>query len=310
MWILLTWTGCIADVPVDAAFSAAAGDVDRGRYLGEHVANCLMCHSQRDWDLLGAPNTDGVLGVGSNATARVEAFPEGTVLWSRNITSDPETGLGAWTDGEIARAITAGLSRDGTPLFLNMPYDQFGQLSNDDLVDLVAWVRTLPPVRHEIPERVLPLPLNLVVRTMPMAPSAISSTPTSGPERGAYLANVASCVWCHSPVDANQVVVPGEEMSGGHEWVMPNGGTVRSANLTPHASGLGGWSEAAFVARFTGLDVEAMHATRIEPGGFTTLMPWGSFSGLEEDDLRAIWAWLRTVPPVENTVIKWSPPPG
>lgn len=306
MWTL--WIACIADVPVDPAFSAADGDPERGRYLGEHVANCLMCHSQRDWDVLGAPNTDGAPGAGSDSTFRIESFPPGTVLWTRNITSDPATGLGSWTDAEIARAVTSGLSRDGTPLFLNMPYDQFGRMSNPDLVDLIAWVRTLPPVRREVPARVLPLPLGLVVRTMPTAPSLVETSPASGPERGAYLANLASCVWCHSPVDDQQKVIPGTEMSGGHAWTLPNGGTVRSANLTPDpATGLGAWSEAAFVARFRGLDVDAMHRTPVGPTDFATPMPWAAFSTLEEEDLRALWGWLRTLPPQEHRVVRFEP---
>lgn len=304
MWWLFA---CIADVPVRDDFSAAGGDPERGRYLGEHVANCLMCHSQRDWTRLGAPNTDGALGAGHGSTQEVEAFPEGTVVWTRNLTSDPATGLGAWSDGEIARAVTSGLSRDGTPLFLNMPYDQFGTMAEPDLVDVVAWLRTLPPVERRIPDRVLPFPLNLVVRTMPREPALLDAAPTAGAERGAYLANLASCVWCHSPVDAQSVVVPGRELAGGHEFHMPSGGTVRSANLTPHATGLGGWSRAAFVGRFRGATAEALHGTEVGPGQFQTPMPWVPLSGLTDDDLGAIWDWLALQPPLESVVVKWTP---
>lgn len=305
-WIQLL--ACIADVPVDPSFTAAAGDVDRGRYLGEHVANCRMCHSQRDWSLAGAPNTDGAAGAGSDSTQRIEAFPDGTVIWSRNLTSDPATGLGAWSDGEIARAVTAGLSRDGSPLFLNMPYDQFGRMAEPDLVDLVAWVRTLPPVERRVPARVLPFPLGLVVRTMPRAPALVPEVPPDGPERGAYLVNLASCVWCHSPVDDNQVVVPGRELHGGHTWRMPSGGTVASANLTPHANGLGGWTEDAFVARFRA--AAAAPAAPVPAGGFQSPMPWVPLSGLADEDLRAIWAYLAAQPPADDTVVKWTPPPA
>jgi mono/diheme cytochrome c family protein len=307
MWTSLI--ACIVDVPVRADFSAAAGDPERGRYLGEHVANCLMCHSQRDWTRLGAPNTDGALGAGHGSTQQIEPFPEGTVVWTRNLTSDPATGLGAWSDGEIARAVTSGLSRDGTPLFLNMPYDQFSKLAEPDLVDLVAWLRTVPPVERKIPDRVLPFPLGLVVRTMPMEPALVAEAPTSGPARGAYLANLGSCVWCHSPVDSNSVVVPGKELSGGHTWEMPSGGTVASANLTSHSTGLGGWSKEAFVGRFRGATAESMHGVEVGPGGFQTPMPWVPFSGMREEDLGAIWEWLQTQPPRENTVVKWTPAP-
>lgn len=306
--MLLLLIACVADVPVSESFSAAGGDVERGRYLGEHVANCLMCHSERDWSHFGAPNTDGALGAGHDSTQRIEPFPEGTVLWTRNITSDRETGLGSWTDGEIARAVTAGLSRDGTPLFLNMPYDQFGALSAADLTDLVAWVRSIPPVTRQIPERVLPFPLGIAVRTMPRAPAPVAETPTAGVERGAYLANLASCIWCHSPVDSNQVVIPGSELSGGHTWTMPGGGVVASANLTPAASGLGAWTREGFIARFKAINAEAMHAVEVKPGGFATPMPWVPFSGMTEADLGYIWDYLAAQQPIENTVTKWQAP--
>ena len=300
----LALTACVADVP-PMDLSDAHADLARGAYLAEHVAVCISCHSQRDWAYLYAPNTDGKLGAGSGSTQQVETFPEGTVLWTKNLTP---THLGDWSDGEVARAITSGLSRDGTPLFLNMPYDQFTNLPKDDVASVVSYLRTLPPQPDEVPERELPFILGLVVRTMPMAPRTPAQAPEPGTAAyGAWLANIASCVWCHSPVDENAVIIPGQELSGGHAFPVPapGGGTVYSANLTPDPSGLGAWSKEVFVARLRGVDP----ATRVPvaPGGFNTPMPWMAFSGMSEADAGAIYDWLRTVPPIQKTVTKHVP---
>lgn len=280
-------------------------DPERGRYLANHVAVCVSCHSQRDWRYLYAPNTDGRPGAGSGTTQLVEAFPEGSVVWSKNITP---TALADWTDGEIARALTSGLSKDGAPLFLNMPYDQFTRMPEDDLASVIAYIRTLHPQPDEVPERVLPFPLGLVVRTMPMAPQTPEEGPPPGtPEYGAYLANIASCVWCHSPVDGNSVIVPGEELSGGHAFPVaaPGAGTVYSANLTPDpVTGIGAWSKQTFVARLRGVDPSQRQ--EVEPGGFNTPMPWMAFAGMTEEDAGAIYDWLMTQKPITKKVEKWE----
>jgi mono/diheme cytochrome c family protein len=302
--VLALLAACVPSIdPPD--LSAATADVERGRYLANHVAVCVSCHSQRDWTMLYGPNTDGRLGAGADDTQEVEHFPEGTVIWTRNITP---AALGDWSDGEVARAVASGLSKDGSPLFLNMPYDQFGKMSDDDLASVVAYLRTLPPVEDTVPERVLTFPLNLVVRTMPMEPQLRPDAPERGTAAyGEYLANLASCVWCHSPVDENAVIVPGEELSGGHEFrvAKPGGGTVRSANLTPDVTGLGSWSREAFISRFKGTDPTMR--VPVQPGTFNTPMPWFAFSGMDPEDLGAIYDWLKTRPAFGRTVQKYTP---
>lgn len=301
------WLACVPDLP-PPDLSGVAPDVERGRYLANNVAVCISCHSQRDWSLLYAPNTDGRLGAGSGSTQLVEDFPPGTVVWTRNLTP---THLSSWSDAEIARAITSGLSRDGSPLFLNMPYDQFGKLSKGDVASIIAYLRSLAPQPDDVPARVLKFPLSLVVRTMPMEALLPAESPEPGTAAyGEYLVNAASCVWCHSPVDSNSVIVPGTELSGGHPFpvVAPGAGLVYSANLTPHATGLGTWTRETFIARFKGLDPTLR--TPVSAGGFNTPMPWLSFAGMTEEDLGSIYDFLATRPPIDNTVIKYVPTPG
>lgn len=305
-WVMGSLLGCIVNLePPD--LSKAKADVERGEYLANHVAVCISCHSDRDWRYVNAPNTDGRLGAGSGSTQLVEKFPEGTILWTRNIT--PEH-LGSWSDGEVARAITKGLSRDGTPLFLNMPYDQFGKLSDDDVASIVAYLRTLPSQPDEVPARVLPYPLSLVVRFMPLDPELPDEAPEPGTlAYGEYLANVASCVWCHSPVDSRSVVVEGKVVAGGHDFpvVAPGAGVVYSANLTSDPSGITGqWPKEAFIARFKATDTSAR--TEVSPGGFNSPMPWIAFQGMTEEDLGAIYDYLKSLPPQPNPVTKYVPP--
>lgn len=202
---------CVPDLP-EPEVRAAQGDLARGEYVANHVAVCVSCHSQRDWGYLNAPNTDGRLGAGAGSTQQVEEFPDGAVVWTRNITP---TALGDWSDGQVARAVTSGLSRDGSPLFLNMPFDQYNRMAKSDLASVLAYLRTLDPQPDEVPARVLPFPLGLVVRTFPLEAQMPESPPERGtPAYGEYLANLASCVWCHSPVDSNSVVVEGQQLQG------------------------------------------------------------------------------------------------
>ena len=107
---------------------------ERGRYLYA-VTSCAYCH-----------------GNNGSGGATVSWQASGT-LWTRNITTDPETGIGAWSDAEIARAIRSGISRDGRQLhWQGMPWDHFSNLDEEDIRALITYLRELPPVRKEIPE--------------------------------------------------------------------------------------------------------------------------------------------------------------
>lgn len=306
----LAWGAALAACTVPSFpppdLSGATGDPERGRYLAEHVAVCVTCHSHRDWRFLYGP-TDGPIGGGSGSTQLALALPPGTVLWSPNLTP---TALAGWTDAEIARAITGGLRRDGSPLFRVMPFDLYGKMADDDVASLVAWMRALPPAPDEVPARVLPLPLAIGVRSMPVAAELVDAPPARGTAAyGAYLVNLASCVWCHSPVDRRSNLVPGRELSGGHAFPVPppGAGQVYAPNLTPDpATGIGAWTREAFIGRFRG--VPGALRVPVADGGFGSPMPWLAYGGMDDEDLGAIYDWLRTVPPVENAVPRHVPP--
>lgn len=283
----------------DVSVSRTPEAVARGQYLADHVAVCTDCHSQRDWTRFAGPIKPGTYGAGGEVFDESMGLP-GRVV-SRNVTP---AALGTWSDGEILRAMTAGVSRDGSPLFPVMPYRDYGQhMDPADARAIVSYLRTIPSSNH-VPEPTrLNFPLPLIVRTMPQAAGETTRRPLASDRvaTGRYLTNMAGCTHCHTPMDEKMQPIEGRRLSGGTEFAFPGGIVVRSANLTPHATGLGTWSENDFVQRFKSAAAEP-HV--VAPGQFNTPMPWQSYSGMTPEDLGAIYAYLRTVPAVDNTVEK------
>jgi mono/diheme cytochrome c family protein len=274
--------------------------IARGKYLYEQAAHCGGCHNDRDWKLFSAPTRAGRAGAGFVFPAELE-FP-GTIS-APNITPDRETGIGGWTDGEIARAIREGVSRDGRALFPFMPYKAYRSMSDEDVYSVIAYLRTLPALRQPQPRTELNLPVNLLVKFEPKPLDHAVPAPDRSNSKayGEYLVRIAGCIECHSPFD-NGKVVEGKEFAGGHEFVI-NGFTVRSANITPdEETGIGKWSEDRFVAKFKGYaSMTSANAPKHTQANFT-LMPWIETASMPEQDLRSIYAYLRTLKPIYNSV--------
>jgi len=283
----------------------------RGAYLAENVFGCFDCHSKLDLKRFGAPPI-GPKGAGGDCFGEAEGFP-GTVCGS-NITPDPETGLGAWTDGEVMRAVREGVSRDGRGLFPMMPYTQYRAISDDDLRAVVAYLRSLPPVKNAVPATQVKFPVSFFVK---LAPQPLDG-PVASPDQndpvayGKYLAKVSGCQFCHTPVDKKHQPIAGMDFSGGQEFPGP-WGIVRSANITPHATGLGERDQQAFVGQFKAFDIAPEELPAVEAKD-NTVMPWLSRAKMTEADLGAIYAFLKTVKPIERTVEKRThpalPPPA
>lgn len=274
--------------------------IDRGRYLFETVADCAGCHSDRDWSRYAAPEIVGRRGVGYIFPPEM-GFP-GQVV-SANITPDVESGIGGWTDGEKIRAIREGVSRDGHPLFGFMPFEAFSRMSDEDVHSVVAYMNTLPPVRNVLPRTKLDFPVSLLSRLSPRPVDGPVSAPSrSDPKAyGAYLVRLANCGECHSQLDKGKPV-RGKEFAGGHSFQLGKF-VVNTPNITPdEETGLGKWDEARFLARF--LANEHLSIENAPPANQSnfTLMPWDRFSRLKDEDVRAIYAYLRTVKPIYNPV--------
>ena len=274
--------------------------IARGQYIFESVADCAGCHSQRDFTRVGGPEVPAGLGRGNVLSDILKGLP-GTVVAS-NITPDVETGIGAWTDGEKIRAIREGIGRDGRALFPMMPYQSFRRLSDEDVQSVVAFLDSRPPVRNPLPKTKLIFPVSVLIKS---APQPVGSVPpvdrADRVKYGEYLVAVGGCNDCHTPQEKGQPV-PGRFLAGGMPFEGPFGKVV-TPNITPDMdTGLGKWSEEFFLKKFYDYKEYAENGPPAAGPEAFTLMPWLAFSRKAPDELSAIYAYLRTIPAVRNSV--------
>lgn len=269
-------------------FERTPARVERGRYLVQGGIGCSTCHSPRDFTQHGAPMQPGMELAGQ--ALPLPGFP-GTIS-APNLTPDPETGAGNWTDDQIARAIREGIKHDDTTLFPLMPYAAYKGLSDEDLASVVVYLRSLAPVRNAVPATHINFPVNYLVRG---APEPVTQ-PVPGPNpsdtlaRGKYMATLGCS--CHNPVDK----IP---YAGGEKFVGP-WGDVTSANLTPDPSGIAYYSESGFIA--------ALRTGYVGARALNPIMPYGEFKSLTDDDLKAIFAYLKSMPAIKHRVDNLLPP--
>lgn len=292
------------DVPPAPALSVEGtdGQIERGQYLAENVVLCMDCHSKRDWSKFSGPITPGTYGMGGDLFNQDMGFP-GT-FYAKNITPH---NLKDWTDGEIYRAITTGVSRDGTPLFPVMPYLSYGKMDPEDVKAIIAYIRTLEPVAYEPPESSADFPMNFIIRTIPKpANPQQRPDPSDRVSYGKYLTTIAACTDCHTPQKQGKAI-EGMLLAGGFEMKMPFG-TIWSANITPHKkTGIGNWSKEQFVNKFKQYDLPTDSLLKVAPEDFNSIMPWQMYAGMKKEDLEAIYTYLRTIPAVDNRVTKFTP---
>lgn len=285
----------------DLKVEATPERIARGKYLAHHVAVCIDCHSERDWTKFAGPLKPGSFGKGGEAFDQQFGFPG--AFYARNITP---AGIGGWTDGELYRAITTGVTREGKPLFGIMPYEQYGRMDPEDIKSIIAYIRTLPRVEHEVKPSKADFPVNIILHLMPKkAEPQTKPAPTDTLAYGKYLTNASGCIVCHTKQDKGKVVGP--EYAGGFEFPLGNGAVVRSMNITPHATGIASMTREQFVARFKlYADTATLPAVDMNRGELQTVMPWAMYAGMTEQDLGAIYDYLRTVPAVESRVERWT----
>ncbi len=264
----------------------------RGEYLVHDVINCMGCHSKHD------EKSDPPVLLSQEGAGQVLDEEGGFRLVAPNITSDPETGIGKWSDDAIARAIREGIAADGSALFPVMPYEHFRHLSDEDLASIVVFIRGLPPVHTNLPPGKIPFMFSRLIQGVPQpviepVPEPDMSTPAT---HGDYLIEIGHCSDCHTPRDSKFQPIPALKMAGGTE--MEKG--MFSANLTPDASGIGYYDEALFVKTIRTGYVGARKLNRA--------MPWWAFRHMTDDDLKAVFASLRTLKPVHHLVDNAEPP--
>lgn len=275
--------------------------VAQGHYLAHHVMICMDCHSERDWSKFSGPLVPGTLGKGGEVFDQKLGFPGSYV--AKNLTPYH---LGSWSDGEILRAISTGVSKDGKALFPIMPYTHYGKVDQQDLEAIIAYLRTLDPIESEPQASSSDFPMSLIINTLP-AEAAFTKKPPASDKLayGEYLVNAAACYDCHTKQEKGQFI--GADFAGGMEFPMHDGSISRSANITPHEeTGIGTWTEEQFVQRFK-LYLDSNYTLpSIEKGDYQSTMPWMMYAGMKREDLAAIYTYLQSLEPVENEVIKFT----
>jgi mono/diheme cytochrome c family protein len=277
--------------------------IERGKYLANHVMICMDCHSTRQWNYFGGPMKPDSLGMGGELFDQSMGFP-GTIH-AANITP---AGIGSWTDGEVFRAITTGVRRNGKPIFPVMPYHNYGKVDPEDIQAIIAYVRTLPAIENKVEESSYDFPMNFIINTIP-ARSSPGKRPSSTDRiaYGKYVVTAAGCGECHTPFDKGQFDTT-KFLAGGRTFQLP-GGDVTSANLTPdHETGIGKLSKEAFMGKFIAYRDSAFAHRQINfMTDFATVMPWPVYAGMKDDDLSAIYDYLASLQPIKQSIVKFEP---
>jgi hypothetical protein len=267
-------------------FARTSERIERGRYLVT-LAQCFDCHSPIDSTLLlPLPGKEGSGDIIDSAGSMPIVAP--------NITPDLKTGAGGWTDDMFVRAIREGFGHDGRPLESSMFSEYYSAFTDEDVASIVVYLRTLPPVRHELP-RVILTDEQLGVRDEILEDSASVHTRSQKMARGAYLVRIALCEHCHSPIDSAGRRKPGLRFAGGTVGIRDSLHPVVSKNLTRDPSGISYFDEALFI--------QTIRTGRV--GGVRELnpwMPWPYLRVMTDDDLSAIFQYLRIQQPVRHHV--------
>lgn len=274
-----------ADYPLpDLHASTDSAIIEHGRYLALGPAHCADCHTPP-----GEPLFSG--GVEFH-------LPLG-IIRSPNITPDSVTGIGRYTDSQLARMLRFGVRPHGRAA---MPFMQFEGMSDDDIVAVLSFLRSVAPVARAVPNH----ELNLVGRSVTallIKPNALpNAAPATAPpiaptvERGAYLVNsVGECAGCHTLRSLFTGAYTGPHLGGGFEYPADSDPSIifTPPNLTNDPTGMTGrLTEDEFVARFRqGRVIKE------------SIMPWEAFVAMREEDVRAIYRYILTVPPVQNEVV-------
>ena len=241
-WLLLPAPGREATfaVEVNAADLSDPGRIERGRYLAV-AGNCASCHTA---------DGEGFMAGG------VAFHTDFGILYSTNITPDRDTGIGSWTADDFLRSMRYGIRPDGEHLYPAFPYAAFTKLRDEDLLDLFAYLRSLPPLRQDNPANELAFPFDRrallrIWKALYFEPGAMAADADRDAEwnRGAYLVEaLAHCGECHSPRTRLGGIDRDRAMSGGAYYDRVPGGAIRrwsAPNLTSADSGLGIWPREA-----------------------------------------------------------------
>jgi hypothetical protein len=255
----------------------------------------MTCHSPRDTTKPGFPPIASKKGSGVILYDIEEAR-----LAAPNITPDKETGAGNWTDDMLARAIREGIGHDGRVLSLPMYWGSFRHLSDEDLASVVVYLRTIPPVKNKLPKRRFSAEHEKEGqgRSQPLL------TPVAAPDlsdpvtRGRYYIKTADCIGCHTGWYKRNpgIFGGGNKLENYYGWARlwkADTSYVFSTNITPHETGLKGWTPELF-----------LNVIRTGKSGLLApRMPWVAYKNMTDEDLAAILTALQKLHPVNHKVV-------
>lgn len=274
----------IAALLATAGPALAQGNTERGKYLVNTIMTCQNCHTPKGEK--GVPILERDLGVGS-------------IVWDEkpfkvtasNITQDKETGIGNWSNADIEKALRKGERPNGVRLAAIMPSDFYEIVTPSDMSAIVAYLKTVKPVKAETPtpEYRIALPRHIP----PGAEKAFTDADIADKvKKGFYLVTIGHCMECHTPMGPKGREFDARYGAGGFDFPGPWGKST-SRNITSHKEkGIGAWSDAEIKRAIT--DGVSKDGSRLKPP-----MGYEFYKNMTGDDLDAIVAYLRTVPPKE-----------
>jgi mono/diheme cytochrome c family protein len=275
--------------------------IARGKYLAYGPAHCASCHMPKDKVI------DNDKGIEMPLSGGFEiVIPPGTFR-APNLTPDNETGIGKLSDAQLERAMRYSVNHRNKLMFPFMP---FQEMSNEDVIALISFLRSQPAVKHEVKNTEHSFLGKALIALGAVNPEGPKNNPPndiaidSTAKYGEYLAHkVANCVGCHTnrnletgefigPILAGGLALPPDEFSQGYTYVSPN--------LTPDSETgvMASWNESAFINR--------MRAGRVH----NSAMPWGSFARMNDIELKALYSYLHSLAPVKNKIEKTVYKPG
>lgn len=277
----------------DLKVETTAARIAHGEYLAYGPAHCATCHVPVD-KIAAVEAGEKVAMIGGGELT----LPPG-ILRAPNLTPDPETGIGNLSDGELYRMLRYNIMHDGTTTIELMP---FSTMSDEDIYSIIAYLRSQEPVHHEVAASDWTF-LGKALKRFVIKPIDDGKSEHPPIQKGAniaygkYLAeSVANCRGCHTERDLKSGAFTGPEYAGGlHFDPSPEtqGWAFNTPNLTPcEKTGImKGWSKEAFMQR--------IRNGRTQAG---SPMPWGTFSRMDSTDLEALWLFLSSLEPVENSI--------
>jgi mono/diheme cytochrome c family protein len=256
--------------------------VERGSYLVNTVMTCGNCHSPKGpaGDIPGKEFSGGLSW--DEPPFKVTA---------PNITQDKETGIGSWTDAQIKTVLRTGIMPNGAHVAMVMPTGFYHILTERDVDAIVAYLRTLKPIKNEVPPPVYKM--KQVEMVLPGGEKPYTEAMlTDKVKKGFYLATIAHCMECHTPMGPRGREWATKLGAGGFEMPGPWGMSVSHNITSSKTKGIGNWTDAQIKrAIMQGIDEEGKPLK--PPMGF----PY--YAKMKDEDVDAIVAYLRTVPPQE-----------